>query len=145
MPLLTATYHRTFRNCTNKWKEKVKEIISTIKCQPSLITTPVKKAKAATEASFEGPHGLSQHKKPFTGGIIVRGNACLAQHLFKDCKWSKIYNLVLILWRGECLRFGCCKTAITKCVIIKCDQHFVNVHTNIRIQLVWLDMNTFYQ
>ena len=90
--------------------EKVKELKTTLKRQLSLFTKPVKKANAATEASFKMVHILTKHKKPFTNGRIVKDvMTAVAETLFKDHKskteiMSAIAdNLVLILWQGECL------------------------------------------
>ncbi len=67
--------------------EKVKQLKTTIQKQQSLFTKPIKRGNAITEASFKVARILTQHKKPFTNGAMVKEEmTAVAETLFKDHK-----------------------------------------------------------
>ncbi len=67
--------------------EKVKQLKATIQKQQSLFTKPIKRGNAITEASFKVARILTQHKKPFTNGAMVKeAMTAVAETLFKDHK-----------------------------------------------------------
>lgn len=72
----------------------------------------MKKANAATEASFKVAHILTKHKKSFTdGGIVKEAMTAVAETLLKDHK-NETEMISAILWQGECLAVCRCSGVV---------------------------------
>lgn len=78
LPKSTATFLR---------KEKIKELKTSLQRQQSLLPKPMKKTKAAKEASFKVVHVLTKHKMPFNiGGFVKKAMTAIAETIFTDHK-----------------------------------------------------------